>query len=138
MQRIDRHDRPALRRFGLALALLVAVLFGFLGPWLFDFPRPQWPLWTAGVLVPLAIAWPAAVYPVYRLVRPPLAALGWLNNWLLLGFVFFVVLWPYGVFARATRRLHFVTGFDRGASTYRIRHTGCDARDGPTNLDEPF
>ena len=138
MQHIDRHDRTSLRRFGLALGTLVALLFGLAGPWLFEAPRPQWPWWTGGLLAALALAWPAAIHPVYRVLRPPLVLVGWVNTWLLLGFVFFAVLWPYGLFARATRRLHFVTGFDRNAATYKIRRTSRDRRDGPTNLDEPF
>ena len=37
-------DRRELRHYGLGLALLVVLLFGLLVPWLWDRPRPLWPL----------------------------------------------------------------------------------------------
>lgn len=138
MQHIDPQDRKALRHFGLGLALMVALVFGLLAPWLLDRPWPRWPFALALVLIVLALAWPAAVYPLYRVLRPPLTLLGRINNWLLLGLFFYLLLWPFGVFARLTRRLHYRTGFDPAARTYRISRTAGGRRDGPTDLDEPF
>ena len=138
MQNIDRQDRKSLRQFGLALGFMVALVFGLLGPWLFGREIRAWPF-AAGIgLAGLALAWPVALYPVYRLLRPPLAALAALNNWVLLGIVFFLVLWPFGVFARLTRRLHYVRGFDASAPSYRVPRPASGRRDGPVDLDRPF
>ena len=138
MQHIDPRDGKGLRRYGLGLALMVVLVFGLAAPWLFDRPWPRWPFVAAVALALLALAWPAALYPVYRLLRPPLTLLGRVNNWLLLGLFFYLLVWPFGIFARLTGRLHYRTGFDPDARTYRIRRTASGRRDGPTDLDEPF
>lgn len=138
MQPLERHDLKSLRQFGLGLALMLVLLAGLAGPWLFGRPYPAWPWYAAGGVALLAVAWPAAMYPVHRLLRPPLAALATLNNWVLLGLVFFALVWPFGAFARLTGRLQYRTGFDAQAGTYRIRRTGGGRRDGPTDLDQPF
>ena len=138
MRHIDRQDRTALRHFGLALAFMVVLVFGVVAPWLLGRDWPAWPFVVAGVLALLALAWPAAVYPVYRLLRPPLALLAAINNWVLLGAFYFLLLWPYGVYARLAKRLHFITGFDPAARSYRIPRADGRRRDGPTDLDQPF
>lgn len=134
MRRLGRGDRRELRQFGIGLAVLVAGLFGWLVPWLADRPAPRWPWIAGGVLLPLAAFAPAAVYPLYRALYPVLRALTALNNAVLLGAVYFLLLWPLGLLLRAAARLHYRTGFDPAARSYRVPadpgHT--------TNLEEPF
>ena len=138
MQRIERHDRRALRHFGVALAFMVALVFGLLAPWILDRPWQPWPFAAAGGIALLAGVAPAALYPVYRLLRPPLALLAAVNNRVLLGAFYYLLLWPYGVYARLAKRLHFTSGFDRTAPSYRIPRADGGRRDGPTDLDQPF
>jgi len=61
-------------------------------------------------------------------------ALTALNNALLLGAVYFLLLWPFGLVLRAAARLHYRTGFDPAVRSYRVPvdpgHT--------TDLEEPF
>ena len=89
-------------------------------------------------LVTLGLAWPRGVHPLYRVVAPILGGLATVNNWLLLGIVYFLVVWPYGLLARAAGRLHYVGRFDARLDSYRIRRGGPPRRDGPTDLDRPF
>lgn len=138
MQPIHSGDHAALRRFALVLAAFLGVAFGVIAPWVFDRPWPAWPWFAAAALAALGLGWPRGVYPLYRVLAPVLRGLAAVNNWLLLGAVYFLVVWPYGLLARATRRLHYVTGFDRGVETYRVTRQGPPRRDGPTDLDEPF
>ena len=127
-------DRRELRHYGLGLALLVVLLFGLLVPWLWDRPRPLWPLAAGSVLAVLALAWPPAIYPVYRLLLPVARILGTVNTWLLLGAVFFGILLPIGWVLRWTGRLQYRTGFDPHAASYRLEVSP----DRPVRLEEPF
>lgn len=127
-------DRRELRHYGLGLALLVVLLFGLLVPWLWDHPRPAWPLAAGGLLALLALAWPPAIYPVYRLLLPVARVLGTVNTWLLLGVVFFGILLPVGWALRRTGRLQYETRFDPDAASYRIEVPP----DRPVRLEEPF
>jgi len=138
MQRIERNDRRALRHFGMALTFMVALVFGVLAPWILGRPWQPWPFVAAGALLSLAVLVPTALYPVYRALRPPLAVLATVNNWVLLGLFYYLLLWPYGMYARLAKRLHFTSGFDRAASSYRIPRADGGRRDGPTDLDQPF
>jgi len=131
---LTRHDTRELREFGLGLALLLVLLFWALLPWLGDRPRPAWPLVTGGVIAALALAWPAAVHPVYRLLLPIARVLGIVNTWLLLGAVFFGILLPVGWVLRRLGRLQYVTRFDPGAASYRIEVP----KDHAVRLEEPF
>jgi len=134
MRMLTHHDRRELRHFGLGLALLVVAIFWGLLPWLGARPRPAWPLATGGVVTALALAWPVAIYPIYRLLLPVARVLGVVNTWLLLGAVFFGILLPVGWVLRRLGRLQYQTGFDPDAASYRIEVP----TDHPVRLEEPF
>jgi hypothetical protein len=134
MRILTRHDRRELRHFGLGLAVLVVLVFWGLLPWLGDRPRPTWPLVTGGVVGALAVAWPAAIHPIYRLLLPVARVLGVVNTWLLLGAVFFGILLPVGWLLRRLGRLQYQTRFDPDAASYRIDVP----KDHKVRLEEPF
>jgi hypothetical protein len=120
MRTLTPQNRKELREFGLGLALLVAFIFWGLLPWLGDRPRPPWPLVAGAVLGAAALAWPVAIYPVYRLLLPVARVVGVVNTWVLLGAVFFGMLLPIGWVLRLLGRLQYETRQDPGAASYRI------------------
>jgi hypothetical protein len=134
MRMLTRHDRKELRHFGLGLGALVALIFWGLLPWLGERPRPAWPLVAGGTLAVLALAWPAAIWPVYRLLLPLARVLGIVNTWLLLGAVFFGILLPVGWVLRRLGRLQYQIRFDPDAASYRIEVP----KDHSVRLEEPF
>lgn len=134
MRQLTRQDTRELRQFGLGLSLLVVVVFWVLLPWLGDRPRPYWPLVSGGVVAALALAWPVAILPVYRLLLPVARVVGLVNTWLLLGAVFFGILLPVGWALRRLGRLQYLTRFDPGTDSYRIEVS----RDHVVRLEEPF
>lgn len=134
MRRLTRLDTRELRHFGLGLALLLVLVFWALLPWLADGPRPAWPLAAGGLLAALALAWPAAILPIYRGFLPVARVLGVVNTWLLLGAVFFGILTPVGWVLRRFGRLQYVTRFEPGAGSYRVEVP----RDHAVRLEEPF
>ena len=127
-------DRKDLRHYGLGLALLVVLVFWGLLPWLGDRPRPVWPLGVGGALAALALAWPLAVYPVYRALLPVARVLGVVNTWLLLGAVFFGILLPVGWVLRRIGRLQYRVGFNTEAASFRVEVVP----DRAVRLEEPF
>jgi len=120
MRTLTPQDQKELREFGIGLALLILLIFWGLLPWLGDRPRPTWPLVASTLVGSAALAWPVAIYPVYRLLLPVARVLGVVNTWLLLGAVFFGMLLPIGWVLRLLGRLQYETRRDPGADTYRI------------------
>lgn len=134
MQDLTSSDTRPLREFGLGLGLLLVLVFWLVLPWLGERPRPVWPLVAGGSVAALALAWPPAVLPVYRALRPVARVIGTVNTWVLLGAVFFGILLPLGWVLRSLGRLQYRTGFDPGATTYRVDLQ----RERVTRLEEPF
>ena len=120
MRTLTPRNRKELREFGLGLALLIVLIFWGLLPWLGDRPRPAWPLAAGALFGTVALVWPVAIYPVYRVLLPVARVLGVINTWLLLGAVFFGMLLPIGWVLRLLGRLQYETRWDPGAATYRI------------------
>lgn len=127
-------DRTELRQFGLGLGLLTVVIFWAAVPWLWDRTRPEWPLLAGPAIAAIALLWPAAIYPLYRLLLPVARILGIVNTWLLLGAVFFGILLPVGWVLRRTGRLQYVTRFDADAASYRTEVDPART----VRLEEPF
>ena len=124
-----------LRRFGVVMGIAIPVLFWLLLPWLFDRPRPWWPLAVAGAFLAFALLLPTALAPVERVWLKIGHALGWINTRILLTFLFFVVILPLGLLLRAAGKLAITRRRDAGATSYRI-----DARrsDDPADMEKPF
>ena len=120
MHVLTRHDHRELRHFGLGLGVLVVLIFWGLLPWIWGHARPAWPLVAGAVVVAAALAWPVAIYPVYRLLLPVARVLGVINTWLLLGAAFFGILLPVGWLLRRLGRLQYQTRWDPEATSYRV------------------
>jgi hypothetical protein len=130
----SRSDPRQLRDFGAGLGVAIAAIFGGLLPWLGERPWPTWP-WVVGVgFVLAALVAPRAIWPVHRILRPVLQLLARVNNWVLLGVLFFGILWPVGWVLRRTGRLQYRTGRDPAAASYRVPVD----RSRVTRLEEPF
>jgi hypothetical protein len=134
MRRLTSRDTKDLRGFGLGLAGLLLAIFWIVLPWLGARPRPAWPLVAGGVVAAVALAWPAAILPVYRALVPVARLVGTINTWLLLGVLFFGILTPVGWALRRLGRLQYQTRFDTGAASYRIDVPV----DRVVRLEEPF
>lgn len=93
-------DDKALRQFGLIMAGMIAVFFGLLIPWIWDFSSPLWAWVVAAVFLLLALAWPRGLAPIYKVWMKIGAVLGWINTRLILGLVFFVIFVPFGLVMR--------------------------------------
>jgi len=130
---MERNPR-VLRPFGLLLALFLAAVVGGLLPWLGLFPHQPWLWWLGGGVGGLAVAAPTWLGPVHWGWLKLGAVLGWINSRLLLGFVFFGVVWPIGLMRRWAGGKAIAKGWDRDAPTYRIR----SARREPDHFGKPF
>ncbi len=83
-----------LRQFGFIMAGFIGVLFGFLIPWIWGLPLTVYPwLVVLAFLVP-AVARPTVLRPVYRGWMWIGERLGWVNQRIILGILFFLIFTP--------------------------------------------
>ena len=124
--------RSELRTFGIGLAVLIAVLFGLLFPWVFDYSWPFWPWVTGAIVMVISFSAPAALSPVRRGLLKVGEPLGRLNSVILLSMVYFLLVCPMGLIMRLFGKDPIPKAFEPNAQTYRKKS------DPPTSLEVPF
>lgn len=112
-------DRAELRKFGLVLAALIAVIFGGVVPWLFELGYPLWPWMFAAVIVVVSVFASSLLAPVQKTLVRVGEPLGRFNALVLLSAVFFLLVCPMGLLMRLFRRDPMHRAFEPGAETYR-------------------
>ena len=126
-------DRQSLRKFGLLMAVIIALLFGLLLPWLFGRAYPKWPWVVSAAFVVPALVFPSALRPVYDAWMKFGAIAGHVNTRIILGLAFYLVVLPVGLIRRAFGGDAMKRKRDAGP-TYRIP-TAKRPRD---HLEKPF
>jgi hypothetical protein len=131
---IPELDKKGLREFGLVTGAIVAALFGVFFPWVLERSWPLWPWILFAALGGLGLVAPLALKPVYRLwMRFGLLA-SRVTTPLILGIVFFLVIFPVGFVRRLKGSDALRRWFDARAVTYRIPST----RSPTKNFERPF
>ena len=139
IEKNDFHSIPALdatglRRFGLTIGGIVAILFGLVLPYIFDLNFPRWPWIVAAVLILWALVYPSSLKHFY---------LNWMRLGLLLnrivspivlGIVFFLVVTPMGLIMRMTGRNPMGKLVKSDEGTCRVTSTVRDAN----HLEKPY
>ncbi|HHJ19159.1 MAG TPA: sxtJ [Gammaproteobacteria bacterium] len=117
-QQMPELTSKELRNFGLIMGGMISLFFGLLLPWLWDRSFPVWPFAVAAVFVAVVLVYPKALAPVYKGWMKVGAVLGFINTRIILGLVFFAVIFPIGVLMRLkSDPMH--RKFDRKATSYR-------------------
>ena len=124
-----------LRHFGFTLAGAIALVFGVILPWLFDNSFPRRPWYTAVILLLFAAFMPRALAPVYTAWRPVALAIGYVNTRIILGLLFYLIIWPFGMALRVAGKLQYRRGFDDDAESYRVDNPHPSK---PDHYERPF
>ena len=131
---IPELDNAGLRKFGITTGCIVAILFGFVLPWLFDFSRPLWPFIVAAVLILWGLIAPATLNTVYRVWMRFGLLLGSITSPIVLSVVFFAMFVPIALFFRVTGRDALTRQIDEKSTSYRIKVEKPKLE----NLEKPF
>ncbi len=123
-----------LRRHGLVISLVLALLFGVILPLVRWTPPPAWPFIAAGLVALAALVYPRALGPLYRLWMAIGQVLAWFNTRLILGLVYFVVILPAGLLMRLIGRDPMARKFDSTAETYRV----ASRSEVPKQMEKPY
>jgi hypothetical protein len=127
-------DKTRLRQFGLIMGAMLVLFFGLLIPWIWDLGLPVWPWAAATVFVLLGLAAPGALGPVYSVWMKIGDVVGWINQRLILGVLFFGIFLPMGLVMRSFRKDPMSRRLDSNAQSYRVR----SRQPKMENLERPF
>ena len=127
-------NKQELRKFGLTTGAIVAVLFGLLLPWLFNYAWPLWPWILAAVLWVWALLLPATLEPVYHGWMKFGHVLGWINTRIILGLMFYTIFFVVGLIMKVIGNDPMSRKIDKSADSYRVASTPRNKE----HLERPF
>ena len=123
-----------LRSFGLIFGGIVAILFGLLLPFIFDYSFSIWPWYVLGVFAVLAMLSPILLKPVYYIWMFFGLMMSKITTPLLMGLVFFVIIFPFGFIMRLFGYNPLSLKIDSNLETYRTSSDEISKE----NLGKPF
>lgn len=87
------------RKFGLVMALFIALIFGLFLPWVLKIKvMPLWPWIVSSVFVLWSLVFPAGLKIVHKPWMQIGKILGIINTTIILGVIFFLVFTPVALF----------------------------------------
>lgn len=117
---IENPGAGELRKFGLLMGVIIALLFGLLLPWAFAYAWPLWPWIVTGIFWLWSLAHPASLFSVYRVWLIFGQVAGRVNTRIILGIVFYLVFLPVGFSMRLLGKDPMARRLDSSARTYRV------------------
>lgn len=123
-----------LRHFGLIMAGMLILMFGFVLPWIFSYSIPYWPFVAAIVFAVVALVRPVLLGPVNRVWLKISDVLGWINTRLVMGIMFFLLIAPIGLLMRLLGKKPLDTKLSDKLTTYRVISKPRDKK----HLEKPF
>lgn len=134
MHEIADLDRKGLREFALVTGGIVAGLFGLFFPWLLETRFPLWPWLVAGVLTVWGLVAPLSLQPVYRGWMRLGLLLGRITTPIILGTVFYLLIWPMGLIMRLFGRDPMTRRLEDAIESYRVE----SHKPPKQNMERPF
>lgn len=111
-----------LRKFGFIMGAMFALVFGLLFPWIADRTLKNWPLWPFIILAffwSLAVVYPKILRPVNELWIKIGNVLGFINSRIILGIMFFLLIFPIGLVLKLFGKDSMNRKFNDKIKTYR-------------------
>ena len=121
-QKIPELDTKGLRQFGLMLGSILAIVFGLLLPWTWQWdniPNVPW-IGTGIVIIAWALISPDSMRGLYNGWMRVAMAIGNVINSIILAIVYFIVITPMGIVMRLMGKDPMRRTLDKNAVSYRV------------------
>lgn len=131
---IPELDRAGLRSFGLVTGIFVIILFAGFFPWLLDLGLVYWPWIVAIALWIPALLFPESLRIIYKLWMRFGLIMSRITTPIILGTVFYLVIFPVGLIMKAISRDPMKRQFDDDVGSYRVE----SAKPERTRIERPY
>ena len=118
----DDVTKSDLRKFGMIMGAMVALIFGLMFPWIADKTLENWPRWpfiTMAIFWAMALIFPRSLRKVNELWLKVGNVLGWINSRIILGAMFYLLIFPIGLLLKLFGKDSMNRKLDKGADSYR-------------------
>lgn len=127
-------NRQGLRRFGITMGVIIALLFGLILPWLWGHHFAIWPWAVALFFWTFSLFLPGSLRPIYNIWMRIGGILGYINTHIILGIVFYVLVTPMSLYLRFSGQDPMMRGFDLKSYSYRKISSNRD----PLSMEKPY
>ena len=131
---IPELETKGLRNFAWMFAAVVVGLFGLILPWILN---RNWP-WEPWAIAISFFAWglvaPNSLRPFYRLWMRFGFVMNFIMSHVVLGFVFYVLIFPYGLIFRSLGKDPMRRKLEAELSSYRVKSCKMSAK----HMERPF
>lgn len=119
-ERTQSVSLATLRRQGLLMGVVLALLLGLILPLLRGKPYAAWPFVAGALVASVALVFPRVWRPFYQLWLMVGHVLGWINTRLILGLVYFILFVPVGLVLKIIGHDPLARSIKKRAETYRV------------------
>lgn len=116
------------------MGVMLVLIFWLMIPWLWELKRPLWPFYAAAFFIVTGLVLPIVLKPIHRLWMMLGTVLGWINQRLILGLIFYVFILPMGLVLKLLRRDALSRKLDKTTASYRIPSQQLTS----DNLNKPY
>ncbi len=122
-----------LKAFGLLMTWAFPLFIGVIAPWILGKGLQWWTLWVSLVFFSLSFIAPKLIYFPYKAWMFIGGIIGFINTRIILGFTFYLLIFPIGIVLRAFKKLQFKKQ-NKSCSNY-VKRTEKIAKE---TLENPF
>ena len=134
MEAILKEEDKQYRNFGFFFAGTLAVVFGFILPYLLEYSRPNWPFYAASGLIVSGLFAPKLLVFVQTPWMKFASILGKINGCIILALVFFGLITPYAIFLKLFNREPLKIKYDEAKNSYWSE----TKVNGKSKMDNPY
>jgi len=107
LHKLQQVSTKELKDFGLLMTWAFPLFIGIIAPWVLGKGLQYWTLWVSLFFISLSFTAPKLIYFPFRAWMFLAGIIGFINTRIILGFTFYLLIFPIGLVLRLLNKLQF-------------------------------
>ncbi len=107
LHKLQQVSTKELKDFGLLMTWAFPLFIGIIAPWILGKGIQYWTLWVSLFFISLSFTAPKLIYFPFRAWMFLAGIIGFINTRIILGFTFYLLIFPIGLVLRLLNKLQF-------------------------------